>query len=144
MASGKATAILHQQDLHVTEAQNYNFTVEPGKTLFACGLLNTGSFANIRFSVDGHALTVVESGRHGSCANVSAKCKLVTGHMLRRLSLIVVICLSCQVELFVCATIFSHNRDKSTARAHCELGFRAWALVLIVSFFLSSYRLCAR
>jgi FtsP/CotA-like multicopper oxidase with cupredoxin domain len=39
---------------------NYNFTVEPGKR-YRMRIINSGTFANIRFSVDGHALTVVEA-----------------------------------------------------------------------------------
>jgi iron transport multicopper oxidase len=39
---------------------NYNFTVEAGKR-YRMRIINAGSFANIRFSVDGHLLTVVEA-----------------------------------------------------------------------------------
>jgi iron transport multicopper oxidase len=39
---------------------NYNFTVEVGKR-YRMRIINAGSFANIRFSVDGHPLTVVEA-----------------------------------------------------------------------------------
>jgi iron transport multicopper oxidase len=39
---------------------NYNFTVKAGKR-YRMRIINAGSFANIRFSIDGHPLTVVEA-----------------------------------------------------------------------------------
>ncbi|THH26893.1 hypothetical protein EUX98_g7295 [Antrodiella citrinella] len=38
----------------------FNFTVEPNKT-YRIRLVNTGSFASIRFSIDNHPLTVIEA-----------------------------------------------------------------------------------
>lgn len=39
---------------------DYNFTVEAGKR-YRMRIINTGSLADIRFSVDGHILTVIEA-----------------------------------------------------------------------------------
>ncbi|CAL1697520.1 unnamed protein product [Somion occarium] len=38
----------------------FNFTVEPNKT-YRIRLINTGSFASIRFSIDNHPLTIIEA-----------------------------------------------------------------------------------
>lgn len=39
---------------------NYNLTVDPGKR-YRIRMINAGNLANVRFAVDGHALTVVEA-----------------------------------------------------------------------------------
>jgi len=39
---------------------NYNLTVDAGKR-YRMRVINAGSLANIRFSVDGHVLTVIEA-----------------------------------------------------------------------------------